>query len=80
MIKSETRLREWGNSIGVILPKDEIYRENLSVNDEVEVIVKKKTNPLREVFGTLRGVKPKTKMSTDEILAEVDKEFGSKFD
>ena len=37
MIVSETKLKAWGNSIGVILPKEALKEEGLSINDEVEV-------------------------------------------
>ena len=79
MIKSETKLKAWGNSIGIVLPKEALKEENLNVNDEVEVIVRKKTNPLRDVFGKLKGVKPKTNKSTDDVLKEIDKELDSKY-
>ncbi len=79
MVKSETRLRAWGNSIGVVLPKDALRGEGLDVNDEVEVTVSKKTNPLKEVFGKLKEFKARSNKSTDKILKEVDKELDSKF-
>ncbi|HLC64917.1 MAG TPA: AbrB/MazE/SpoVT family DNA-binding domain-containing protein [Candidatus Nanoarchaeia archaeon] len=80
MIKSETRLKAWGNSVGVILPKDALKEENLSVNDEVEVVVTKKSNPLKETFGMLRGLKAKTRKSTDEMLKEIDKDLKSRLE
>ena len=80
MIKSETKLKAWGNSVGVILPKEELREEDLSVDDEVEVTVRKKSNPLKDTFGKLREFKPKSGKSTDEILKEVDEELKSRFD
>ena len=80
MIKSETKLRAWGNSIGIVLPKDALRDEGLSIDDEVEVIVKKKTNPLRECFGKLKEFEAKSSKSTDDILKEIDKEFKSRFE
>jgi len=80
MVKSETRLKAWGNSIGVTLPKEDLEAEDLSVDDEVEVIVRKKSKPLREVFGKLREFKAKSKKTTDEILREVDEELKSRLD
>ncbi len=80
MIRSETRLKAWGNSIGVVLPKDALKEDNLSIDDEVEVIVKKKSNPLKNAFGKLKGFKAKSGKSTEEILKEVDKELESRFD
>ena len=79
MIKSETKLKAWGNSIGVVLPKEALKGENLNVNDEVEVIIRKKTNPLRDVFGKLKEFKSKSNKSTDDILKEVDKELNNRY-
>ena len=80
MFRSETKLRAWGNSVGVILPKELVKEEKLSIDDEVEIIVKKKSNPLKDAFGKLREFKAKSDKSTDEILREVDEELKSRFD
>jgi len=78
MFRSETRLKGWGNSIGVILPKDMLKGENLSIDDEVEVTVRKKMNPLLEGFGKLKGAKKKTSKSTAMLLREIDRELDSR--
>ena len=75
MMRSETKLKAWGNSVGIVLPKKELQQEGLTVDDEVEITLKKKTNVLREVFGTLKGVKGKTNKTTDQLLKEMDEEF-----
>ncbi|MBI3052262.1 AbrB/MazE/SpoVT family DNA-binding domain-containing protein [Candidatus Woesearchaeota archaeon] len=80
MIKATGRIRAWGNSFGIVLPKDELKAENLGVNDEVEIIVKRKENPLRAAFGFLKNAKPKTTKSTDELLKEIDEELDSRYD
>ena len=74
-IQSEARLKAWGNSIGVVIPKEMLQHEKLSVNDEVEIIIKKKANPLREAFGRLKGVKARLNKTTDELLKEIDEEL-----
>ena len=43
MFKSETKLKAWGNSVGVVLPKEALKEEGLSINDEVEITLKKKS-------------------------------------
>ncbi len=45
-----TKLRRWGNSLGVVIPRDEASREGLRENDEVEVLVRKAVN-IRQLFG-----------------------------
>ena len=80
MFKSEAKLRAWGNSVGVILTKEILKEEGLSVNDEVELILRKKSNPLKDAFGKLRDFKAKSNKSTEETLKEVDEELKSRFD
>ncbi|MAE13069.1 hypothetical protein CMO92_00750 [Candidatus Woesearchaeota archaeon] len=75
MIATDTKLKAWGNSVGIVLPKKELQEEGLEIDDEVEITIKKKTNVLREVFGTLKGVKRKTDKTTDELLKEIDEEL-----
>jgi antitoxin component of MazEF toxin-antitoxin module len=71
MITAETKLKAWGNSIGVVIPKKELNSANLGINDEVEISIKKKTNVLDEIFGM---GKP-GKISTEEILKEINEEL-----
>ena len=80
VIRSETKLKAWGNSVGVILPKEQLEEENLTINDEVEVTVRKKTPLLKEVFGRLKGFKAKSGKSTEDLLHEIDEELKSRFD
>ena len=80
MFKSEAKLRSWGNSVGVILPKNILKEEGLSINDEVEIILKKKSSPLRDVFGKLKGFKAKSALSKDSMLKEIDVELQSRLE
>ena len=80
MFKSETKLKAWGNSVGVILPKEILKEEGLSVNDEVEITLKKKSNPLKDAFGKLKVFKTKSGKSTEEMLKEVDEDLKSRFE
>jgi len=69
MIETEAQIREWGRSVGVVIPKEVVVKERIKVGDNVKILIKKKSNPLKETFGILR-----LKRSTDEILKEIDKE------
>jgi len=69
MLEVESELREWGRSIGVIIPKDLVVHEKLKAGDTVKLLVLKKTNALKRTFGKL-----KLKRTTDEILKEIDEE------
>ncbi|MFO8016803.1 MAG: hypothetical protein R6U32_06885 [Candidatus Woesearchaeota archaeon] len=74
MIRTQAKLRAWGNSIGVVLPKDELKAEHLRPDDKVEIVVTRKGNPLREAFGKLKFRTP-----TDELLKRADRELWSKY-
>jgi len=80
VLKSRAKLRAWGNSIGIILPKGELSREHLHIDDEVEVFVRKKANPLKDTFGKLKEFRARSGKSTDETLREIDKELESRLD
>lgn len=45
-----TVLRRWGNSYGIVIPKDIALKEGIKENDEVEVIIKRTVN-LKDLFG-----------------------------
>ena len=69
MIEVETKVRKWGRSFGVVIPKDKIKEEGIKENETIKLLIAKRTNVLKETFGTL-----KLKRSTQEILDESDRE------
>ncbi len=69
------KTKQWGNSLGVIIPKEVVKELNLKPNEEVFIDINKKgTNVLKELFGTL-----KFKRSTEEIMKEARKGWESKY-
>ncbi len=80
MAKTIVRLRTWGNSVGAIIPKSELEKAHLKPDDHVEIIFKRKENPLREIFGQLAKIKAKSKKSDLQVLKEMDKEFETKYE
>jgi antitoxin component of MazEF toxin-antitoxin module len=76
MIECEAKLKSWGNSIGVLLPKEKLKKENLSSNSLVKLIVL----PAEKItVADLFGKKKNWKTPTKKLLKEIDKEFDSKF-
>ena len=77
MIEYEAKLRNWGNSIGIVVPKEGVEKEKLKPNQKVRVVITP-TNPVRvkDLFGKM---KMKFTRPTDEILKEIDKELDTKF-
>ncbi len=51
------KIKKWGNSFGLILPKREVEALNLKENQEVMVELTKKENLLKELFGAAKDKK-----------------------
>ena len=65
----EAKVRKWGRSFGVVIPKEKIIKEGIKENETVKLLIIKRTNVLKETFGTL-----KFKRTTQEMLDESDRE------
>lgn len=50
---TELILKKWGNSMGVILPKELVEKEHLKENDKLLIEVVKESN-LVKLFGSLK--------------------------
>ena len=70
MMEVEAKVRKWGRSFGIVIPKDKIDKEGIKEDETVKLLISKKSNVLRETFGTM-----KFKKSTDQIMREMDKEL-----
>ncbi len=70
----EVKTRQWGNSIGIVIPVEAIERLNIRPDEEIIIEIQKKGNVLKELFGTLKFQK-----STKEILKEVRKDLKGKW-
>ena len=49
---TETTVKKWGNSLGIILPKELVDYQHLKENDKVSVLVVKEAD-LTGIYGTL---------------------------
>lgn len=65
----EARAKEWGNSLGIIIPREIANREHIKANEDVIVEIKRK-NALREIFGSRKGWKINTQKLKDELRKE----------
>jgi len=71
MMEIKARTKKWGNSIGILIPKEAIRKENIKPDQEVTVLISAK--PItkgKDIFGTL-----KFKESAEELMRDIDKEF-----
>ena len=71
---TSVKTKQWGNSIGIIIPKDLVDDLSLVPGEEVTIEIEKKQNVLKELFGAIHF-----KKSTAELLHEVRKELESKY-
>lgn len=69
MAEVTAQVREWGRSVGVVIPKETAARARIKSGDKIRLMIMEKKNPLSETFGILKLKRP-----TKEILKEVDKE------
>ena len=73
MIKCHTK--RWGNSIGIILPKRIVAEKSIKPHEEILIEIKGKSgNVLKELFGAFKSQK-----STKQMIAEVRKDFESRY-
>jgi len=75
MIECEVELKKWGNSVGLVVPKEALERESLQPNQKVRAIITPiKTLRVKDVFGKQRLNKP-----VHEIMAQIDEELEQRF-
>ena len=53
----EAELKQWGNSIGVIIPREALNVERAKAGEKIVLKFKKKENPLKELWGFGKGKK-----------------------
>ena len=76
MFEYHTKLKAWGNSLGIIVPKEQAAKEQLKTEQEVTVIITpKNVLKVKHIFGTLKN----WKKPTADIMKEIDTELDSTF-
>lgn len=68
------KIKKWGNSFGLLIPRSELERMNIKENQEVIADIALKENPLKELFGFAK--RHNIKKSTEQILKEARKDLG----
>ena len=59
MAELNAKVRKWGDSLAVIIPKETADIEKISASDNVRIKIEKQTD-LSDVFGLLKGKLKKT--------------------
>lgn len=69
----ETKVKRWGNSLGIIIPSEAVEMRNIKENQNISVIILEDSKRvLEETFGALKG---KLKRSSQEIKDELRKDL-----
>ncbi len=71
MLEFDAKIKRWGNSFGVIIPKEQIFFDKLREEDEVHIIAIKKNNALKKTFGLLKGKIRSGQEAKDESRREL---------
>lgn len=66
MAELNTKVRKWGDSLAVIIPKGVADKERISTNDSIHIKIEKKMNFL-DLFGIVKG---KIKKSAQQLKNE----------
>lgn len=73
MVQVEAEVKEWGNSLGIILPRSLAAKENIKPGDKVKMTIVKNNNILKEAFGSLKNWKIDSQKVKDELRKEWSK-------
>ncbi len=72
MVLVKGRIRGWGNSLGIIIPRDKVEEAGLVKDQEVTIDVKAE-NPIKALFGILKDSKIDAQKAKDELRKEWSK-------
>ncbi len=73
MIECEAKIRKWGNSFGIVLPKKCIEENKILPDDKVKVVIT--AIDKRGAASKLWAKLPSWKTKSEELEKFVDKEF-----
>lgn len=70
----ETEARKWGNSLGVVIPREIAEKEHIRESEKVKLlIIRDGSKTLKETFGIVKGkIKKSTQQIKDELRDELD--------
>ena len=69
-----THTKRWGNSIGIVIPKQVAEQHNIKLHENIVLEIKeKRSTVLHELFGAIQFSKP-----VNKLVKEARKELESK--
>ena len=66
-METNVRAKKFGGSIGIIIPKEIVEKQRISVNDRIEIRIEKKAD-LNFMWGKGKDIKK----PTQDIMQEID--------
>lgn len=70
----EAKTKKWGNSVGIIIPKNILEKEGLTENQHVRITVDSQNKSFGKILWDT-GKGEKWEHSTDEIMRIIDEEI-----
>lgn len=68
-METQVKVRKWGNSYGILLPKEFLEKQNIRENSKIFVRIRK-ANDLSDVFGSFKEWKVDSQKVKDRIREE----------
>ena len=62
----KTKLKKWGNSIGIVIPHNTLIEKNFKEGEDVLVEIEKKEK-IRQIFGSLKNLKIDSQKIKNEL-------------
>lgn len=73
MKTTNVKVKKWGNSLGIVIPKDILNDEDIKEGSELEITIRsKQKTKAKDIFGIL---KDRIKKPTEQLMKEVDKDL-----
>ena len=68
----EAKVRKWGNSLGLIIPKEIVEKEHIKEKEKLRFLIIRDSSVLKETFGMVKG---KWKKSAQQFKDQARKEL-----
>jgi len=68
----EAKTKKWGNSLGIVIPKEIVRKEKIREGQKVKILLVKDRGLLKETFGMMEG---KWKEPTQKMKDKLRKEL-----
>ena len=72
METKDIKVRKWGNSFGIIIPKDIVEKQDIKEGSSIRINIQlNNKTKAKDIFGILKG----RLGDTEKLMGEVDKDF-----